>query len=144
VFFQQIADLASYSADYTQRRNELYKQFKPIIEAAGVSVGANEVMQTEYQRASGQFTSSVKSMAGDLVTLVPNVMIAAQHQNRLLDKQPFTFSFGKKTEEAPVKTEAQLAAEWSKVHVGCQPTPMRDLPFDPDSQLAQRRKKKKE
>ena len=99
VFFQQIADMASNTRDYTQQRNELFKQFKPIAEASGAQVSVNEVMRTEYERAGKAFSASVKGMAGDVVTLVPNVIIAAQQQNALLNKQPF--SFGKKVAAEP-------------------------------------------
>ena len=91
VFFQQIADMTAHTTEFTKQRNALYAEFKPIVEAAGVKLGANEVMRTEYDRATASFNSSVRSMGGDLVTLVPNVLIAAQQQNKLLNKQPFSF-----------------------------------------------------
>lgn len=119
VFFQQVADMVSHTGDYRQQTGKLYKQFKPIIEASGVNVDQNEVMQTEFQRARSTFSRSVQNMAGDAVTLLPNVMIATQQQRELLNKQPLKIGWlgGKKNAAPDAGASAAQALEEKKVRV---------------------------
>ncbi|NBX02708.1 MAG: hypothetical protein EBR02_01310 [Alphaproteobacteria bacterium] len=91
VFFQQISDLTSFSSEFAKKRNALFKEFKPVVEATGAQTAINEVMSTEYSRASAKWSASIKDMTADLATLVPNVMLALQQQNEWLGKKPLDF-----------------------------------------------------
>jgi|GEM_PF-2839422 len=84
VFYQQAIDLYKNTGNYKEKRGELYKEFKPVIEATGAKPSKNEVMQVEYDRANQNWLRSIKGMSADLITLAPNAYIALGQQHDIV------------------------------------------------------------
>lgn len=82
-----ITDAVSNSKTYARERKELFKEFKPVIDATGVDYKTNEVIRNAFDELHDDMVTNMKLLAADALTLAPIIYVGVRDQKAQAQKR---------------------------------------------------------